>query len=105
MNQYQQISRFMVTLITENRLRQGEAVEFLIRSRGLSHDSPGHIRSFIYRIYRKAAELQYLDAMLDTLSGEERAANLRRQKEVRLWLCDLYNQLDDKFIEDLKTRH
>lgn len=105
MNQYQKISRFIATLVTEDHVRQGEPIEFLIKTRGASRSSPEHIREFIYKIYKKAVELQYLEATLDSLDGDEKEANRKRQREIKVWLSDLLNCMDERLVEELKTKH
>ena len=61
---------------------------------------------FLKQIYHKALHLQVLDAMLEGIPvGAERSANVATQLEIKNWIIDQYDVLDEKFASFLHLEH
>lgn len=57
-------------------------------------------------LYRKALHLQALDSQLAGLPvGEARSANVHTQTELKNWILQQYNVLDEKFSPFLRLEH
>lgn len=104
---YDAARSFIASVMTSGKAKEEEMFKFLSGTREakwlLSDDIATY---FDEQIWKKAGELQTIDAELDgTPIGDERTNNVGRQREIKNWLIDQYKVLDEKFSPFLKLEH
>ena len=90
---YHVIKGFIGDLLS-GRVRQGQPIDFLIESRKCTRDADPRVREFADELYRRAVELQILEATIEELDGRERDENLDRQLEIREWFDEQVKLID-----------
>ena len=69
-------------------------------------EGPRRRSAFGRQSFGKALDLQCLDSKLRVMSvGEERTKNVKKQSELKDWILQQYNVLDEKFSPFLKLQH
>lgn len=104
---YEQIAGFIAEILTSGKIPQGEPDGFLRRTKTayFAFACDNDIKVIITEIYEKVADLQALEATLETLGGKERKKNMEDQRAVKDWLKKTQNSLEKRFEKYLKLMH
>ena len=104
---YQKISEFVAGVLQSGRVEPGGDSEFLRRTKQayFAFGADVAIRDLVDDTYRHAVQLQTLQAIEDSLSGETLNANVDRQAEVKQWFQGTLNSLESKFEQYLRLKH
>lgn len=104
---YDAARSFIASVMTSGKAKEEEMFKFLSGTRETKWLLDNDIATYFdEQIWKKAVELQTLDAVLEGVPvGDERTRNVRRQGEIKKWLIDQYKVLDEKFSPFLKLEH
>ena len=104
---YHATAQFLGSVLTTGKVLDEELFGFISSTREAKWLLDAHVADYLRtELYRKALQLQSLDSTLKELPiGDERAANVHAQREIKEWMSQQYDVLDAKFARFLKLRH
>lgn len=104
---YDSARKLIGSIMTSGKARDEEVHRFLSETREAKWLLNTEIAKYLdEELYAKAIELQALEAELEGVPvGEERSANVKRQSEVKRWIREQYDVLDEEFSSFLKLGH
>lgn len=97
----------IASVVTRGKATDEELFKFLSGTREAKWLSNADIAEYLDKqLYRKALDLKCLDSELKGAPvGEERSKNVRKQSELKDWILQQYNVLDEKFSPFLNLQH
>ncbi len=104
---YENISRFIAEILISGKVSEGEPEGFLRRTNTayFVFECDNDIKALTTEIYQHSVKLHALDAMLDSLSGDERNTNVESQMAVKDWFRQTLGSLESRFEKYLKLSH
>lgn len=95
------------SIMTSGKAKNDEIYKFLSGTREAKWLLNPEIANYLDKqLYVKAIELQALDAELEGVPvGTERSSNVKQQSEIKRWIVEQYDVLDEKFSSLLKLGH
>lgn len=104
---YDAARRLLVSIRTSGKAKDEEIFKFRSGTREAKWLLNADIAEYLdKRLYNRALDLQTLDAELEGVPvGEERSANVQKQAEIKEWMLQQYEALDEKFSPFLQLAH
>ena len=104
---YEAARELIARILTSGKATDQVTFEFLHKTRGARFIVGEAIATYFDKqLYSKAIDLNCLDAELEGIGvGPERAANVRKQSEIKKWFNDQHKVLDELFRPQLNLKH
>jgi hypothetical protein len=104
---YDAARTLLASIVTSGKATDKETFAFLSGTREAKWLLNADIADYLDKeLYHKALDLQTLAAELEGIPGDdERAANVNKQREIKQWIREQYNVLDEKFYPFLQLGH
>lgn len=104
---YAAATTLLASVIGSGKAKDEEIYKFLSATRNAKWLLSSAVADYLEKeLYHNALDLQCLVTELDNKPvGEERAANVRKQMEIKKWFLKQYEVLDEKFSPYLKLEH
>ncbi len=102
---FEKIGAFIANILMSGRVDKGSDFEFLRDTKPAYLLFDKEIKDFTSEIYKNAVNLHCLTTELDSLTGEKRTENIKKQGDIKKWYSEQLNTLDEKFIEYLRLEH
>lgn len=102
---YERIGAFISSILTSGSVKPGSDMEFLRDTKAVTLLFDSNIKSFTSEVYKKAVDLHCFEAELEGLVGEERKANIKKQRMIKDWYMEKLKTMELQFIEYLKLEH
>lgn len=104
---YEKIAAFLSEVLQAGRVPSGREQEFLRETKGafFVFDGDTEVKNLVTEIYKHAVHLRALDAELEGLSGNNRTANIEKQREIKDWFEVTLGSLEERFEKYLRLEH
>lgn len=103
---YDAARKLIASIVTTGQTGEQELYKFLAGTREtkwlLNEEIDGYFQN---EIWKQAIKLQTLEKVLEGLPADQRLENVARQSEIKEWIIQQYNVLDDKFTPFLNLKH
>jgi hypothetical protein len=97
---------FLSSIMTSGKSKKEEELKFLAGTRGVRFTFDENIAKYIDKtIWPLAVELECLDSELESVIGEDRKKNIKRQREIKEFMSDQIKNLEVKFSKYLQLKH
>lgn len=101
------VKDFIGSIITSGESTPEEQRKYLVGTRGMRFLFDKKIADYMdEHVWKTAIDLECLESELQGLPvGDERSANVRKQRDIKLQLHEELKCLEDRFAEYLQLRH
>lgn len=104
---YEAARNLLASIMTSGKAKDEEIFKFMVATREAKWVLDAQVAEYLDKeLYHRAIELQCLSSELEGVPvGEERAANVRKQSEIKKWFLAQYDVLDEHFAPFLRLGH
>lgn len=104
---YEKIAGFLAEVLQAGRVPTGREHEFLRETKRayFVFDCDTDVKNLVTEIYQHAVHLHALDAELVGISGNDRTANIAKQREIKSWFEVTLGSLEERFEKYLRLEH
>ncbi|MBI3596381.1 MAG: hypothetical protein HY203_04425 [Nitrospirae bacterium] len=94
---YEKMTSFIAEILTQGKVPANAETRLLRETKTAIFLFDKEIQDFVQELYRKAADLHALEAMLEKLEGEDRARNVDKQGEIKDWFTSQLHGCNARF--------
>lgn len=104
---YEASRDLLASIVTSGKAKDEEVFKFLIATREAKWLLNAEVANYLEKdLNYKVSNLQTLQAELEgTPVGDERSKNVKKQAEIKKWLYEQYEVLNEKFTPFLALQH
>lgn len=95
---FEAIRTYLVSISSAGYPTQDDQRKFLGSTAGSRFVFSESISKFVSEIWERSIDLETLHSEIDGLQGNERAENIRKQREIKNWLNTQLKEMEKKFV-------